>query len=66
LPSRILARQNVITSCRFFINAQNPVTIKKYNGFSSELPGSLPTNAGIELGTYPTTRTFAAGVNLGI
>jgi TonB-dependent starch-binding outer membrane protein SusC len=66
LPSRVLARQNVITSCRFFINAQNPVTIKKYNGFSSELPGSLPTNAGIELGTYPTTRTFAAGVNLGI
>jgi TonB-dependent starch-binding outer membrane protein SusC len=66
LPSRILNRQNVITSCRFFINAQNPVTIKKYGGFSSELPGSSPTNAGIELGTYPTTRTFAAGVNIGI
>ncbi len=61
----VLARQKVITSMRVFVDAQNPVTLKKYGGFSSELPGSSPTNAGIELGTYPTTRTFAAGINLG-
>jgi hypothetical protein len=61
----VLAKQKVVTSCRIFIDAQNPVTLKKYGGFSSELPGSSPTNAGIELGTYPTTRTFAAGINLG-
>ncbi|HEV3326033.1 MAG TPA: TonB-dependent receptor, partial [Puia sp.] len=61
----VLAKQKVLTSCRIFIDAQNPVTLKKYGGFSSELPGSSPTNAGIELGTYPTTRTFAAGINLG-
>jgi hypothetical protein len=56
----------VFTSCRIFLNAQNPLTWKKYNGFSSELPGSSPTNAGIELGTYPTIRTFAVGINLGV
>jgi TonB-dependent starch-binding outer membrane protein SusC len=61
----VLAKQKVITSCRIFIDAQNPITLKKYGGFSSELPGSSPTNAGIELGTYPTTRTFAAGINIG-
>jgi TonB-dependent starch-binding outer membrane protein SusC len=66
LPPKTLNRQTIITSCRVFLNAQNPVTLKKYNGFSSELPGSSATNAGIELGTYPTTRTFAFGVNLGI
>ena len=61
----VLSGQKVVTSCRIFIDAQNPVTLKKYGGFSSELPGSSPTNAGIELGTYPTTRIFAAGINLG-
>jgi TonB-linked SusC/RagA family outer membrane protein len=65
VQQKVLDRQKVITSCRIFIDAQNPVTLKKYKGFSSELPGSSPTNAGIELGTYPTTRIFAAGINLG-
>ncbi len=77
LPVKMLGRQKVISSCRIFLNAQNPVTLKKYNGFSSELPGTAAvntisgitpsasaTNAGIELSTYPTTRTFAAGVNI--
>lgn len=66
LPQKIIKKQKIITDCRIFLNTQNPVTLKKYNGFSSELPGSSPTNAGIELGTYPTTRTFAFGINLGI
>lgn len=65
LSSKTLGQQKVISSCRIFLNAQNPITLKKYDGFSSELPGSEPTNAGIELGTYPTTRTFAFGVNVG-
>ncbi len=64
LPTPLVKSTKVITKLRIFVNAQNPVTIKKYNGFTSELPGSSPTNAGIELGTYPTTRTFAAGLDL--
>ncbi len=84
LPARILDKQKVISSCRLFINAQNPVTLKKYNGFSSELPSvstvnaavaltantvipvTTGTNAGIDYNTYPTTRTFAFGINLGL
>ena len=66
LPTKLLSYQKVISSFRLFFNTQNPVTLKKFKGFSSELPGSDPTNAGIELGTYPTTRTFAFGVNLGL
>jgi TonB-dependent starch-binding outer membrane protein SusC len=66
MPASLLKGQRVISSLRVFINAQNPVTQKKYGGFSSELPGSSPTNAGIDLNTYPTTRTFAAGLNVGI
>ena len=66
LPDKMLHKQQIITSLRIFVNAQNPITLKKYGGFSSELPGSTVTNAGIELGTYPTIRTFAFGVNLGL
>jgi TonB-linked SusC/RagA family outer membrane protein len=65
-PPAMLNRQKIMRSCRVFFNAQNPVTLKKYSGFSSELPGSSATNAGIELSTYPTIRTFALGVNVGI
>ena len=66
LSQKIIKGQSVLTNCRIFFNAQNPVTLKRYGGFSSELPGTSPTNAGIELSTYPTTRTFAFGVTLGI
>ncbi len=66
LPAKMLQNQKVISSFRIFVNAQNPLTLKKYSGFSAELPGSSPTNAGIELSTYPTTRTFAVGLNLGL
>ncbi|HLX67944.1 MAG TPA: hypothetical protein VKR41_13135, partial [Puia sp.] len=66
LPGKILHRQHVISSLRIFANAQNPLTIKKYSGFTAELPGTTATNAGVELSTYPTTRTFAAGLNLGL
>jgi TonB-linked SusC/RagA family outer membrane protein len=65
-PGRILQRQHVISSFRIFANAQNPLTIKKYSGFTAELPGTTATNAGIELSTYPATRTFAAGLNIGL
>jgi TonB-dependent starch-binding outer membrane protein SusC len=64
LKDKTISKQHVITGCRIFLNAQNPVTWKKFDGFSSELPGSSVTNAGIELGTYPTTRTFAGGINI--
>jgi hypothetical protein len=53
-----------ISSARVFATSQNLVTLKKFSGFTPELPGS-PTSSGIELNTYPTTRTIAAGVNIG-
>jgi TonB-dependent starch-binding outer membrane protein SusC len=84
LPPKILSRQRVITSCRIFFNGQNLVTLKKYDGFSSELtsaasvnngtaltantviPLTTATNSGIDFNTYPTIRTFAFGINLGL
>jgi hypothetical protein len=53
-----------LSSFRIFATSQNPFTYKKYSGFTSELPGD-PISSGIELSTYPTTRTIAAGINVG-
>jgi hypothetical protein len=65
LPPSVIQKLKVISSLRIFFTSQNPVTIQKYSGFSSELPGS-PTSSGIELNPYPTTKTFAVGVSLGL
>ncbi|HEU4552354.1 MAG TPA: TonB-dependent receptor [Chitinophaga sp.] len=79
-----------ITRFRVYLTSQNLFTLKKFSGFSPELPGGTidfdnsinnrtntrsstanSTNntsgildAGIELNAYPTTRTFAFGVNV--
>jgi TonB-dependent starch-binding outer membrane protein SusC len=62
-PSSLLDKYR-IANLRAFITSQNLFTYKKYSGFTPELPGD-PLNSGIELSAYPTTRTIAAGINLG-
>ena len=68
IPSALLKRAS-ISRLRIFATSQNLFTAKRYSGFSPELQG-LGDNtanilgAGIELGTYPTVRTFSFGVNL--
>jgi TonB-linked SusC/RagA family outer membrane protein len=52
-----------IKSLRIFATSQNLFTLQKFSGFTSELPGD-PINSGIELSSYPTTRTMAAGLNI--
>jgi TonB-dependent starch-binding outer membrane protein SusC len=63
LPSSLLQKIK-ISSCRAFITTQNFFTLKKYSGFTPELPGD-PISSGIELSAYPTTRTVAMGLNVG-
>lgn len=63
LPKSILQKIK-FQNCRFYITAQNLFTAKKFSGFSPEIPGG-PLDSGIELNTYPTTRTVAFGLNLG-
>jgi TonB-linked SusC/RagA family outer membrane protein len=52
-----------ISNLRLFVTAQNLFTYQEYSGFTPELPGD-PISSGIELSAYPTTRTFAAGLNV--
>ena len=61
---KVLVQKLKIINIRIFVTAQNAFTYKKYTGFTPELPGN-PTSSGIELNAYPTTKTFAVGLNVG-
>ncbi len=63
LPKRLLASAR-IENARIFVTGQNVYTLQKFTGFTPELLDSSPTRSGIELNAYPTTRTFACGVNI--
>ncbi|MDF2186824.1 TonB-dependent receptor [Paraflavitalea sp. CAU 1676] len=66
IPKKTLEKYH-ISNLRVYLTGQNLITITSYSGFTPELlpGGDRPTlGAGIELGSYPTIRTFAFGVNL--
>ncbi len=63
LPASLLSKAK-FNSLRIYVTSQNLATITNYTGFTPEVQGGV-LNAGIELNSYPTTRTFAVGVNLG-
>ena len=46
---------------RFYISANNLITITKYNGYDPEIGGS---SYGIDRGVYPQARSFMAGLSL--
>jgi hypothetical protein len=53
-----------LSSLRIYATAQNVLTLKKFSGFTPELPGT-PTASGIEKDAYPTTKTISFGINVG-
>jgi hypothetical protein len=71
LPAGTLSRWNV-SGVRFFVSVQNAFTVTKYTGLDPEMATSANASAagdgdkaiGIDWGTYPSARTFTAGVNL--
>lgn len=62
VPSTALERAH-LASVRVFVAAQNVFTATKYTGFTPELAGG-PLDSGIELNTYPTSRTVTLGLNV--
>jgi TonB-dependent starch-binding outer membrane protein SusC len=66
LSGNVLSKTK-INSLRIYITTQNLFTVTSYSGFTPEIykGDGTPLNGGIELNTYPSTRTFAFGVNLG-
>ncbi|MCO5945330.1 SusC/RagA family TonB-linked outer membrane protein [Mucilaginibacter flavidus] len=62
VPSAFLSKWK-IQKIRIFANAENPLNVFKYKGFSPEVGGS-PTNAGIDANVYPLSATYTFGVNV--
>ncbi|NRF41596.1 TonB-dependent receptor [Pedobacter foliorum] len=64
LPKEMMSKYK-IQKLRVFVTAQNLATITGYSGFTPEIISDKTLNAGVESKIYPTTRTFAFGVNVG-
>ncbi|MFA6275729.1 MAG: TonB-dependent receptor [Pedobacter sp.] len=62
LPS-MLTQKWKMQRLKVFVDAQNPVTLFGYKGFTPEVGGS-PTNAGIDATVYPLSATYRLGVNV--
>jgi TonB-linked SusC/RagA family outer membrane protein len=53
-----------LESLRMYVSVQNPLTVFSYNGFSPEIPGGIPTEAGMDYGVYPLSRITSVGLTL--
>ena len=61
-----LFRSNFISKARLYVTAQNLLTITKYSGMDPEIGYGFDEDwvSGIDLGYYPSARTFLVGVNI--
>lgn len=62
LPSN-LTQKFFVQKLRFYVSAENLLTMTSYKGLDPELNGDERSN-GIDRGYYPQARTFTVGVNL--
>ncbi len=67
LPTSLISRAKLRT-LRFYVQAQNLVTWTDYPGFDPEanFAGTSNTTLGVDFYTFPQSRTFTFGVNIGL
>lgn len=63
LPKSALSKLH-IEKLRLYLNAENPVTFFKYNGFSPEVSSSDPLMTGVNNGAYPLSSVYSFGINV--
>ncbi|MGC9342157.1 MAG: TonB-dependent receptor [Bacteroidales bacterium] len=64
-PVNVLGRIGV-RSLRIYVSGQKLLTFTKYKGFDPEVSWSSGNmNAGLDYGSYPNTRNFTVGLNVG-
>jgi len=62
LPSDI-TKMAKISKVRFYISAENLITLTKYTGYDPEIGGGVFSN-GIDYGIYPQARSVLGGINI--
>jgi TonB-linked SusC/RagA family outer membrane protein len=63
LPSS-LTEKAAIKSLRFYIGANNLITLTEYLGYDPDVGSGNPLFSGVDNGIYPQARTIMAGINL--
>ena len=63
LPPNLLAKMGGLGGIRFYINANNLITITRYSGIDPEIAGSN-LSRGVDYGLYPKTRTIGGGIDV--
>lgn len=61
LPNKLTQKAG-INKIRFYLMANNLLTLTKYTGFDPEIGGG---SYGVDRGFYPQARTYFAGINIG-
>ena len=61
---RELTRKAYISNCRVFASLDNYFTFSKYIGLDPETATTGGNAAGIDMGTYPTSKSLIFGVNI--
>lgn len=61
LPQKLTLKAG-LNKVRFYVMANNLLTLTKYTGFDPEIGGG---SLGIDRGFYPQARTYFAGINIG-
>ena len=64
LPAATLEKLKM-TKLRVFASLNNLFTITNYSGLDPAVGGNADTTFGIDIGNYPVTKGFTAGINLG-
>jgi TonB-linked SusC/RagA family outer membrane protein len=63
LPKKMLKNLGM-SKFRFYVQAQNPLTLTKYSGFDPEVGGNGLSTRGIDAGRYPISSQYKAGIQL--
>ncbi len=53
-----------VRSLRFYISANNLITLTKYQGYDPDLGATGVLTTGVDLGRYPQARVYMGGINL--
>jgi len=63
IPKKVLNKINV-NKLRFYVAAQNPITLTKYDGYDPEVGSNGLSRRGLDIGNYPVAAQYRAGVQL--
>ncbi|GAF02767.1 hypothetical protein [Saccharicrinis fermentans] len=63
LPKRVISRVGV-SKLRFYVAADNPLTLTKYSGYDPEVGNDGLATRGLDKGNYPISSQYRVGVQL--